>query len=96
MIEQRWACGSSPIFRCAIASAKFARNYVPIEPRSSQSQKTKSPEINTLGNIHSLAPEGGFGWALIRELAQELGYERDGDRNRLTFLLNVDRAILTS
>lgn len=41
-------------------------------------------------------PEGGFGWALIRELAQELGYERDGDRNRLTFLLNVDRAILTS
>jgi len=41
-------------------------------------------------------PEGGFGWALIRELVQELGYERVGNRNYLTFLLNVERAILTS
>lgn len=41
-------------------------------------------------------PEGGFGWALIRELAQDLGYEREEGRNRLTFRLDVRRTILTS
>lgn len=29
-------------------------------------------------------PEGGFGWFLIRTLAEDLDYHRDGDRNRLT------------
>ncbi|WP_082005701.1 ATP-binding protein [Halocynthiibacter namhaensis] len=55
-----------------------------------------------MGKQHDLScsredlPEGGFGWMLIRELADELGYERDGDKNKLTFLLNVERTILTS
>ena len=30
-------------------------------------------------------PEGGFGWFLIRELAEDLEYERIGDQNRLDF-----------
>lgn len=29
-------------------------------------------------------PEGGFGWFLIRSLAENLDYHHDGDRNRLT------------
>jgi len=36
-------------------------------------------------------PEGGFGWFLIRSLTRDLDYRRDQGRNRLTFLLPVDR-----
>jgi serine/threonine-protein kinase RsbW len=35
-------------------------------------------------------PEGGFGWFLIRSLAQELTYLRENDRNLLTFCLDVE------
>lgn len=30
-------------------------------------------------------PEGGWGWALIRDLADDLDYSRDNGRNRLSF-----------
>lgn len=32
-------------------------------------------------------PEGGFGWMMIRELAQDLQYRRDAGRNELRFRL---------
>lgn len=32
-------------------------------------------------------PEGGFGWFLIRDLAEGLGYNREGGRNLLAFRL---------
>ncbi|NKX45556.1 ATP-binding protein [Roseicyclus persicicus] len=32
-------------------------------------------------------PEGGFGWALLRRIAEDLHHERTGDRNTLRFLL---------
>lgn len=32
-------------------------------------------------------PEGGFGWALVHELTEELLYERLGTANRLRFLI---------
>lgn len=32
-------------------------------------------------------PEGGFGWFLIRDLAEDLDYHRDGGRNLLAFRL---------
>lgn len=35
-------------------------------------------------------PEGGFGWFLIRELTQDLVYERCGNRNRLEFRIDAD------
>ena len=35
-------------------------------------------------------PEGGFGWYLIRNLSHELTYQRDGDRNILSFCIGVD------
>ena len=34
-------------------------------------------------------PEGGFGWFLIRELARDLSYVREGTENRLTFRLAI-------
>jgi serine/threonine-protein kinase RsbW len=34
-------------------------------------------------------PEGGFGWHLIRVLAQDLRYRRVDDRNELTFRLGA-------
>lgn len=34
-------------------------------------------------------PEGGFGWFLIRDLAEDLGYFRDGGRNLLAFRLPI-------
>lgn len=36
-------------------------------------------------------PEGGFGWFLIRDLAQDLAYKRVGNYNCLTFRLNFGR-----
>lgn len=48
-----------------------------------------------LGKNHNLScptkdlPEGGFGWFLIRELSQDLGYTRENNRNRLTFRLPI-------
>ncbi len=35
-------------------------------------------------------PEGGFGWFLIRTLTHELAYLREGDRNTLSFCMDVD------
>ena len=35
-------------------------------------------------------PEGGFGWFLIRNLSQELHYQRDDSRNILSFCIGVD------
>lgn len=34
-------------------------------------------------------PEGGFGWFLIRELARDLTYRRDGARNMLNYRLAI-------
>lgn len=34
-------------------------------------------------------PEGGFGWALVRNLAQDLSYRREGDQNHLSFGLTT-------
>lgn len=36
-------------------------------------------------------PEGGFGWFLIRELTENLIYERIGACNHLSFQLNVEQ-----
>lgn len=32
-------------------------------------------------------PEGGFGWAMVRELTQGIRYQRDGAVNHLSFLI---------
>ncbi|UWQ95614.1 ATP-binding protein [Rhodobacteraceae bacterium M385] len=32
-------------------------------------------------------PEGGFGWAMVRELTQDLNYRRANDTNELVFLI---------
>lgn len=37
-------------------------------------------------------PEGGFGWFLIRRLAQDLRYSRADGGNRLSFHVSVDNA----
>ncbi|KFE34012.1 ATP-binding protein [Thioclava atlantica] len=47
---------------------------------------TGEPESLTRPDPAAL-PEGGFGWFLIRDLATELGYRREGERNLLAFRL---------
>lgn len=37
-------------------------------------------------------PEGGFGWFLIRDLAEELGYRRENGHNLLAFRLPLEPA----
>ena len=37
-------------------------------------------------------PEGGFGWFLIRSLAPDLAYRREGERNLLSFGVTLDNA----
>ncbi|WOI56355.1 ATP-binding protein [Palleronia sp. LCG004] len=39
------------------------------------------------------AAEGGFGWFLIRELSHDLAYLRVGERNRLSFRIDVGRKV---
>lgn len=34
-------------------------------------------------------PEGGFGWFLIKDLAKDVVYRRDGDENHLTFRVAI-------
>lgn len=41
--------------------------------------------VNPIAADSGNLPEGGFGWFLIRALAQDLGYRRKGNRNRLSF-----------
>lgn len=48
-------------------------------------------EAPPLGPVEAL-PEGGFGWFLIRSLTTELRYERNGNRNRLSFMLPSTQA----
>lgn len=36
-------------------------------------------------------PEGGFGWFLIRDLAKDVVYKREGDSNVLTLRLGISR-----
>lgn len=46
------------------------------------------PELAPAGDVDAL-PEGGFGWFLIRDLTQGLGYARVGAVNRLRFHLPI-------
>lgn len=46
------------------------------------------PEVGAFDDL----PEGGFGWFLIRSLAQDLRYRREGERNMLSFDVPVDNA----
>ena len=51
-------------------------------------------DMPPLGHLRPMAegddlPEGGFGWFLIRALAQDLTYARDGDENVLSFRLDA-------
>ncbi|MGP3696863.1 ATP-binding protein [Rhodobacter sp. NSM] len=47
------------------------------------------------GDVRSHAgvalPEGGFGWSMIRALAQDFSYRREGGRNRLMFRMRLDQ-----
>lgn len=42
-----------------------------------------------LGHTRAEAPEGGFGWPLIRSLTRCLRYERAGSVNRLTLCFDL-------
>jgi len=44
--------------------------------------------LTPLEQVQNL-PEGGFGWYLIRTLARDLHYRRDGGRNLLSFRLDA-------
>lgn len=37
--------------------------------------------------LPSELPEGGFGWAMVRELTEDIQYKRDGFVNHLSFLI---------
>lgn len=45
-----------------------------------------NPEDLALADL----PEGGFGWALIRTLTENVTLERVGDRNRLTLVHRIE------
>jgi serine/threonine-protein kinase RsbW len=50
------------------------------------SHKLPQGKAHQLSDVHNL-PEGGFGWFLIRALAQDLQYQRQRDQNFFSFRL---------
>ncbi len=56
-----------------------------------QNALPKPAEIAVDGPIADL-PEGGFGWALIHKLSDDIAYTRAGDTNRLTFRIPIEAA----
>lgn len=46
------------------------------------------PAVDT--ETREALPEGGFGWALVREMTQDLRYDRVSDANELSFLIPSD------
>lgn len=42
-----------------------------------------------LGDSLEDLPEGGFGWFLIRELASDIQYRRDADKNQLSLCFSL-------
>lgn len=51
----------------------------------------EATEIVVDGPVQSL-PEGGFGWTLIQELADDIAYSRAGQTNRLRFRIPITRS----
>lgn len=49
----------------------------------------KLPDGDLPDNTAETQSEGGYGWFLIRSLAQDLGYQRSGASNVLTFSISV-------
>ncbi|WP_259776052.1 ATP-binding protein [Aliiroseovarius crassostreae] len=46
-----------------------------------------------LEQMDSNLPEGGFGWFLIRELTQNLSYERSGSQNKMTCSIPLENSL---
>ncbi|MEE9426503.1 MAG: ATP-binding protein [Paracoccaceae bacterium] len=53
-----------------------------------ESQIPNGRQMDLTGAVCDL-PEGGFGWHLIRSLAQNLNYTRDSGKNHLTFSVTI-------
>lgn len=50
-----------------------------------------SGQLQVLSNNTSDLPEGGFGWFLIRELADEIQYSRAGSKNIFSFHIRLEQ-----
>ncbi|UWQ04583.1 ATP-binding protein [Aliiroseovarius crassostreae] len=46
-----------------------------------------------LEQMDSNLPEGGFGWFLIRELTQNLSYDRSGSQNKMTCSIPLENSL---
>lgn len=55
--------------------------------------KVPSPARHSLNGPLSDLPEGGFGWALIHDLAKDLKYRRKGNRNHLSFAIPPKKSL---
>jgi anti-sigma regulatory factor (Ser/Thr protein kinase) len=71
---------------CAVESARRLRVVVSDQGRPFNPLASKAPDLN-----QSLAERqaGGLGIFLVKSLAEELDYERDGERNVLKFTFAI-------
>ncbi|SDW28685.1 ATP-binding protein [Roseicitreum antarcticum] len=67
-------------FRISDDGSAMPLNTVPMPP---------PPDPSPPDNL----PEGGFGWYLIHLLTDNLVYQRQGDRNILTFLMDYEKCL---
>ncbi len=90
VVEHALAEETRPSFHLCACSVEDGMNIV-IRDKGRPMPDGKPP-IGELPEIPSDLvdlPEGGFGWFLIRELARDLTYVRQGEENKLTFRLAI-------
>jgi len=62
---------------CVLDRGQALKAFAALMQAPQEVQQPKMPNL----------PEGGFGWVIIRQLAQEIDYRRADGQNRLTFTM---------
>lgn len=91
IVEHSYADQHKGVIELAIQRSKFDLTFTVIDdgiPLPDSLPKPSS-ERNLNCPVKDL-PEGGFGWALIRELTEDVRYQRCGTRNRMEFTINLE------
>lgn len=81
--------GSGPINICCRHLADGLHFTVRDFGRAMPNNETPLGQLSAFDDDIQVLPEGGFGWFLIKDLAKDVRYARDGNENRLDLRIAV-------
>lgn len=88
VVEHAFANIADPTFQLSMSKAACGIN---VEIRdcgiAMPNEQLPAGVLPEIGDRVEDLPEGGFGWFLIKELAEDVAYARKGEENFLTFRL---------